>query len=100
MDEQGFRARLRQARELAGESPRSLSLRIGTSHGTVGNVEGGHVADPGINLLKGIADALGVSLDWLVSGTGDPPTAEQIKAAVEAARASRAHEPPAATVAA
>lgn len=99
MDEQGFRARLRQARELAGESPRSLSLRIGVSHGTVGNVEGGHVADPGMNLLKGITDTLGISLDWLVSGTGDPPTAEQIKAAVEVARASRAPDP-AATVAA
>lgn len=52
-----------------------------------------------MNLLKGITDTLGISLDWLVSGTGDPPTAEQIKAAVEVARASRAPDP-AATVAA
>lgn len=77
-----------------------MSLLIGASHGTVGNVEGGHVADPGMNLLKGITDALGISLDWLVSGTGEAPTAEQIRAAVEAARAGRAPEPPASTVAA
>ena len=33
-----------------------------------------------------IADAFGVTLDWLANGTGDAPTAEHVRAAVAAAR--------------
>jgi hypothetical protein len=36
-----------------------------------------------------IAQTLGISLDWLVTGEGASPTAEGVKAAIAARRASR-----------
>lgn len=36
---------------------------------------------------------LGVSLDWLVLGSGPEPTSEQVKTAVAQARARRAQTP-------
>jgi len=43
------------------------------------------------------ASVLGVSLDWLIDGSGDPPTALDVTRAVEHARANQAHSPKPAT---
>ena len=40
-------------------------------------------------VMRRFAPVLGVSLDWLLNGLGSEPTREQIRAAVEAARARR-----------
>lgn len=69
-------------------SARELSLLAGLSHGLVALIESGFVAQPSIGTSSAIARVIGVSLDWLINGTGNEPTLEQIQAAVATARAS------------
>lgn len=88
--------RLTRARKLAGLSSRQLSGLAGVSDGFAAQIERGEAKAPAFGVIASFADVLGVSLDWLAHGTGEPPTTEQIKAAVERARRA----PEAATVAA
>jgi transcriptional regulator with XRE-family HTH domain len=84
--------RLTRARRLAGLSARALSelardAGVGTgSDAHVGMIERGTVKYPRPETLARLAAVLGVSLDWLITGNGDEPTAEQVRAAVDAAR--------------
>lgn len=50
----------------------------------------GIVTAPRIDVVSKIAEALGVSLDWLIRGEGPEPEPEAVRAAVERARAARA----------
>jgi transcriptional regulator with XRE-family HTH domain len=93
-------SRLTRARKLGGLSGRQLSQLAGVADGFASMIERGVSRAPSFGVMDAFALVLGVSLDWLAHGIGPEPTAEQIKAAVEAARAARAHEPPTATVAA
>lgn len=78
--------RLRLVREMAGLSQRELSRLAGVSEGTVWFVECRPERETATTLTAALAKALGVSLDWLVCGCGDEPTAEAICAAVASAR--------------
>lgn len=78
--------RLRRARETAELSQRELSRLAGLSEGTVWFIECRPDKETAQSFVVALADVLGVSLDWLVRGLGDEPTAEQIRAAVAVAR--------------
>lgn len=67
----------RELDKLAGLTPCHISL-----------IESGRRPNPESETLRAIASVLGVSLDWLVLGKGDPPRPEDVRAAVERARAA------------
>lgn len=84
-------ARLRLAREMVPDfSQRELDRLAGRREGQCGMIESRaqRVLDPDVALAY--ATALGCTRRWLVLGEGDPPTAEAIREAVEAARARNA----------
>ncbi len=65
-----FGQRLMQARLAAGfKSPRSLSVKIGVSDGTVMSYEKGE-QEPKLSVLSRLAGACSVSIDWLARGEG------------------------------
>ena len=53
-------------------------------------IESGRRPNPESETLRAIANTLGISLDWLVLGQGDPPREDDVRAAVERARARTA----------
>lgn len=82
--------RLQLARELAGLSMQELSKLSGLAGSHAGLIARGAVGNPRVDIAEKLAHTLGISLDWLVRGEGPEPTAEQVHAAVEAARALKA----------
>lgn len=85
--------RLRSARDLGEVSARELCSLAGVTVSVAAMVERGHIHRPAADVLAAFAGVLGVSLDWLVLGTGSEPTAEQVRAAVETARQRKAPLP-------
>lgn len=83
--------RLRSARQLAEISTKELDRLAGVKAGGTWAVENSKTGNAETKTLDRMAGALGVSLDWLVRGDGDEPTAESVKAAVKVAR--EAQEP-------
>jgi len=72
--------RLRWAREASGLSQRALSARAQLkSPRHVGLIELDTYKTIEGTTAAQIAGVLGVSLDWLLSGTGEQPTAEAIR---------------------
>jgi transcriptional regulator with XRE-family HTH domain len=84
--------RLRSVRLLAGISARELGrlAHLQQSHASL--IESGVVANVRVDTLRELARVLGCSLDWLVNGEGATPTAEDVLAAVAAARAEASGE--------
>lgn len=78
--------RIRELRERAGLSTRALGELSDVSTGLISHIEIGRVG-AGLDTARKIGAVFGCSLDWLINGDGDPPTDEQMRAAVEAARA-------------
>ncbi len=59
-------ANLPLLRELRGRLGQlDLAERVGVSRRTIARLEGGEVADPGVDLARRLADALGVTLSML-----------------------------------
>ncbi len=81
-----MRSRLLALRGSAGISQRELSRLSGLAPPHVGAIESGDIESPSGKALALIATTLGCSLDWLVRGAGEPPTEEEVKAAVASAR--------------
>ena len=78
-------SRLRALRELAGISAREASALAGLSPSHVALLETDrHRATT--DTASALARAFGVSIDWLVDGTGKSPTARAVRASVTAAR--------------
>lgn len=65
--------RLKIARSAVGLSARKLSRLAGLADGHVAMFERGIVDDGSAKTMGRLAQALGVSLDWLVLGIGDGP---------------------------
>jgi transcriptional regulator with XRE-family HTH domain len=65
--------RLARAREVAGLNRSALALKAGLNPSHVRLIEEGHREDPTGSTLAKLAEALGVSLDWLVRGVGEGP---------------------------
>ena len=64
----GFAERLRELRKQKGLSQAELGERVGIHYTHVGRYERG-VSRPAADTLKRLADALGVSGDYLLEGT-------------------------------
>ena len=63
-------ARLRQARKRLDKSQAIVSENFNISRGIISEWENGHVA-PSLKFLVNFSKKYNISLDWLVSGTGD-----------------------------
>lgn len=70
-------------------SGRELSALAGLAEGVVGQIERGVIRDPGSLGVGRLAEVLGSSADWLIRGTGEEPSADTVREAIERARASR-----------
>ena len=70
-----FGDRLTFAREAAGLSQDELARRLGVEPERVTRWEA-DTDEPRANRLQMIAGMLGVSLAWLLTGTGEPPSAD------------------------
>lgn len=82
--------RLRQLRTLVDDlSARELSQLAGVSDGLVALIESG-VREIGGRSAVGLSRVLGVSLDWLLVGSGEAPPEDAVREAVAAAREQRA----------
>ena len=57
---------LRVLRELCGVSQLELAERVGVSRRTIARLEAGDIADPGVDQVRGLAQALGVTLPVLI----------------------------------
>lgn len=81
-----LRSRLEQLRKMAGVPRRELDrlARLGEGHTTM--IVLGKRKSVEAATASALASVLGVSLDWLVNGEGDPPSAAVVRAAVRAAR--------------
>jgi transcriptional regulator with XRE-family HTH domain len=82
-------ARLKETRELADISQRDLGKLAGLSETYPALIESGRRPDPGSDVVGRLAQVLGTTTDYLILGVGSPPTEEEAKASVEAARAAR-----------
>lgn len=83
-------ARIKAARELADISTKDLDRLSGLKPGVSWAVENSPTGNSEIRTLDKLAKVLGLSLDFVVRGDGEGPTAEQVKASVAAARGEAA----------
>ena len=84
--------RLNAARSLVDVSARELDRLARTTEGHTSLIESGVVQNTTLETAGKLAGALGVTLDWLLNGSGDAPTTESVSAAVSIARLARADE--------
>jgi transcriptional regulator with XRE-family HTH domain len=76
-DFEGFSRRLAEA--MAPEKVTAFAARVGVPQGTVSKyLRAGGSAGPRIDIVAKLADGLGCSIDWLVSGRGDGPDTESL----------------------
>jgi transcriptional regulator with XRE-family HTH domain len=80
--------RIKAARDLIRLPSRQLDKLAGLDTGVSWAVENSATGNSQSATLDKIARALGLSLDYVVRGEGEPPTAESVQAAVDAARAA------------
>jgi len=76
--------RVRWARDLAGISARRLDKLAKLSAGHARAIETGRKQTVEASTARKLASVLGVTLDWLLCGTGRRPTPESVRAAVAA----------------
>lgn len=67
--------RLERARIAAGLNRSQLAIRAGLNPSHVRLIEDGLRGDPSGTTLAKLAEVLGVSIDWLVRGVGEGPSA-------------------------
>ena len=67
-------ANIRTLRTMVGLSREEFAKRVGVTRGVIDNLELGRLQslDTKAPLLALVAKEFGVSLDWLMNGTGDP----------------------------
>lgn len=83
-----FGQRLRDLRETAGLSCRGLDSAAGLHFNHVAALE--RLDNCQATTARKLAEALGCSVGWLLAGEGEAPSAEDVRAAVERARAAHA----------
>ncbi len=74
-------------RSMAGISAREFDRLSGLAPGHTRLIETGKRSSQEVDTVRGIAQAVGCSLDWLCNGIGEAPTQDQIVAAIARARA-------------
>lgn len=67
--------RLRQARKAKGFSASRLDAEAKLTRGHVRQIESGAKPNPEAVTLSKLADALGCSMEWLLKGIGEGPSA-------------------------
>lgn len=82
--------RIKAARELAGISTKDVDRLAGLTPGVCWSVENSTGDNFQTKTIDPIARVLGLTLEHVVRGEGSTPSADQVKAAVEAARAAKA----------
>lgn len=75
-----FAERVKQVRLLRGMTARGVDAAAGIAPGHTWQIEKGNRTNPEARTVMGLARALGVTVDWLLTGTGVEP-AESPKAA-------------------
>lgn len=70
-----FAQRVKQAREARGMSMRKLADAAKVSHTAVSLLEAGRQEAVELTAAVALARALGVTVEWLVTGDGDAPKA-------------------------
>ncbi len=90
MELQGFSDRLRRVIDLGGVTIAETARLSDLSTNAVQFFLSGRRENPSSESVVALARATGVSLDWLLTGEGKEPTANDVRAAVEAARARAA----------
>jgi len=80
--------RIRAARDLIRLPSKQLDKLAGLNTGVCWAVENSPTGNSESKTLDKIARALGLSLDYVVRGEGEPPTAESVQTAVDEARAA------------
>lgn len=79
--------RLKWAREAGELSARELSLLSGSSAAVVAQIErGDRGSRVSASMMVAVGAVLGVTVEWLVEGTGDKPTERRVRAAVARAK--------------
>jgi|SoiMethySBSTD1v2_1073268.scaffolds.fasta_scaffold1751298_1 transcriptional regulator with XRE-family HTH domain len=73
-------ARIQRLRERRGMSPYELAARAGTTYQSIWRIERGIQLDPSIALMRGIARALGVGVDFLIDMFGEETDEERVPA--------------------
>lgn len=68
-------ARIRQRREALGLTQKALADKTGMRQNIISRLEHGDTPNPGADVLKRLAIALRVSIDWLVELYDEPPDA-------------------------
>jgi transcriptional regulator with XRE-family HTH domain len=86
---EGLIDRIQRLRGLASLSARELGGLAGLHHAHVSLLEKGDGQRVSVSTIFQIAEVFRVSLDWLIKGAGEEPTAEHVRAAVSRARRSR-----------
>ena len=81
--------RLRRAREQLELSASDLSGLANLHPTFVGMIERGIRPNPSVSTLVTLARALGVTCDWLAKGEGPEPSLDEMRTAVNRARAER-----------
>jgi XRE family transcriptional regulator of biofilm formation len=74
--------RIQALREKRGLSVQELANRAGTTYQSIWRIEREAQLDPSVALMKGIARALGVGVDYLISMFGEEEDSETKPAAV------------------
>jgi transcriptional regulator with XRE-family HTH domain len=82
--------RLKFARGLADLSCRRLALLAGRTPQWASALERGAYASPSAASIAAIGRVLGVSIEWLLSGAGEAPTEESVRAAIAASPSKEA----------
>ncbi len=78
--------RVRDLRTRSGLKGKELDRLAGFSPGKLWSIERAEGQNFELDTIRGLAGVFGCSLDYLVSGVGEPPTDEQLADAVKAAR--------------
>lgn len=78
--------RIRALRESAGIEAEELSLAAGLSRTHVHSIEVGWILNPRFETVAEIANLLGVTLEHLAEGKGQPPAGSKIKKRFSAMR--------------
>lgn len=82
-------ANLRALRDLRGMSQLDLAERVGVSRRTIARLEAGDIADPGVQQVQNLAEALGVTVPLLIEQklkTVKIPIPEALVSKVDAVR--------------
>ena len=86
-----FRTRLAEAMALRSLSQSALARAVGVDRSTVSQLLGGGTRLPGAQLAADCAQALGISVDWLLGLTGRPePLADLLATSLSITEAPRA----------